>query len=103
MTTVARASQLAQSTPCSVKNDITQHEIAALRTRFNLADAHTHQSQSASQRRIVESLPNLWYSAENHTQYQSEQEFIDTFYRFHGQHRALDRRNEIYLVYAASI
>ena len=87
----------------SIKNDITQHEIAALRTRFNLADAHTHQSQSASQRRIVESLPNLWYSAENHTQCQSEQEFIETFYRFHGQHRALDRRNDIYLVYAASI
>ena len=85
------------------KSDITQHEIAALKTRFNLADAHTHQSQSASQRRIIESLPNLWYSAENHSQYQSEQEFIETFFRFHGQHRALERRNEIYLVYAASI
>jgi aspartate/methionine/tyrosine aminotransferase len=103
MTMVAKASQLPQSTPHSVKNDITQHEIAALRTRFNLADAHTHQGQSASQRRIIESLPNLWYSAENHTQYQSEQEFIETFYGFHGQHRALERRNEIYLVYAASI
>src|ERR1044071_6025093 len=42
------------------------HEIAALRTRFNLADAHTHQNQSASQRRIIENLPNLWYSADNH-------------------------------------
>ena len=87
----------------SVRSDITQHEIAALKTRFNLADAHTHQGQSPSQRRIIENLPNLWYSAENHTQHQSEQEFIEAFYRFHGQHRALDRRNEIYLVYAASI
>lgn len=87
--------------PC--KEDITQHEIAALKTRFNLADAHTHQSQSRSQRRIVESLPSLWYRAENQTQYQSEQEFIETFYRFHGQHRALQRKEEIYLVYAASI
>lgn len=86
-----------------IKADITQHEIEALKTRFNLADAHTHQSQSASQRRIVENLPNLWYSAENHSQYQSEQEFIETFYRFHGQHRALQRRDQIYLVYAASI
>jgi len=85
------------------KNDITQHEIAALKTRFNLADAHTHQGQSPGQRRIIESLPNLWYSAENHSQHQSEQEFIETFYRFHGQHRALERRDEIYLVYAASI
>lgn len=86
-----------------VKSDITQHEIEALKTRFNLADAHTHQKQSPTQRRIVESLPDLWYSAESQTQYQSEQEFIETFYRCHGQHRALKRRNEIYLVYAASI
>jgi len=106
MSTPARApqtTQIPQSLELSLKNDITQHEIAALRTRFNLADAHTHQSQSASQRRIVENLPNLWYSAENHSQHQSEQEFIDTFYRFHGQYRALERKNEIYLVYAASI
>lgn len=85
------------------KEDITQHEIEALKTRFNLADAHTHQSQSTGQRRIVESLPELWYGAENQTQYQSEQEFIETFYGFHGQHTALKRRDEIYLVYAASI
>jgi aspartate/methionine/tyrosine aminotransferase len=106
MSTPARGSQTKQmphGPGPSTKSDITQHEIAALKTRFNLADAHTHQSQSASQRRIVESLPNLWYSAESHSQYQSEQEFIDTFYKFHGQHRALDRRDEIYLVYAASI
>jgi len=93
----------AKETAVLYKEDITQHEIAALKTRFNLADAHTHQSQSPSQQRIVESLPKLWYRAENQTQYQSEQEFIETFYRFHGQHRALQRKDEIYLVYAASI
>lgn len=87
----------------SQKKDITQHEIHALKTTYNLADAHTHQSQSPSQRRIVENLPNLWYSAENQTQYASEQEYIETFYRFHGQLTALERREEIYLVYAASI
>src|SRR5882724_8123385 len=99
----SQITQMPESSKLSIKNDITQHEIAALKTRFNLADAHTHQGQSASQRRIVENLPNLWYSAENHSQYQSEQEFIDTFYRCHGQLRALERRHEIYLVYAASI
>ncbi len=83
--------------------DITQHEIEALKTEFNLADAHTHQSQSPSQKKIVEDLPKLWYSAEQHTQYQSEQEFIEKFYTFHGQHTALKRQDEIYLVYAASI
>jgi aspartate/methionine/tyrosine aminotransferase len=85
------------------KEDITQHEIQALKTRFNLADAHTHQSQSPSQRRIVASLPALWYEAESQSQYQAEQDFIETFYGFHGQHTALKRREQIYLVYAASI
>lgn len=87
----------------SDKSDITQHEIAALRTTFNLADAHTHQNQSGSQRRIVESLPGLWDAAANQTQHRSEQDFIEAFYSLHGQNRALQRRNEIYLVYAASI
>ncbi|HDR9053562.1 aminotransferase class I/II-fold pyridoxal phosphate-dependent enzyme [Burkholderia vietnamiensis] len=85
------------------KADITQHEIAALRTRYNLADAHTHQDQSASQRAIVASLPDIWYAAANQTQYKSEQEFIHAFYSLHGQHRALKRHDDIYLVYAASI
>ena len=83
--------------------DITQHEIEALKTEFNLADAHTHQSQSISQRKIVENLPELWYSAEKSTQHQCEQEFIEKFYSSHGQHTALKRKDEIYLVYAASI
>jgi len=83
--------------------DITQHEIEALKTEFNLADAHTHQSQSISQKKIIEDLPEIWYSAEKRTQHQCEQEFIEKFYSFHGQHTALKRKNEIYLVYAASI
>lgn len=86
-----------------VKEDITQHEISALKTRFNLADAHTHQDQSVTQRKIVERLPELWYRAQNRTQYQSEQEFIQAFFSFHGQEHALKRHDEIYLVYAASI
>ncbi|MEX0732208.1 MAG: hypothetical protein WED00_19230 [Aquisalimonadaceae bacterium] len=85
------------------KGDITQHEIEALKTRFNLADAHTHQTQSASQQEIISSLPDLWYRAESLTQYQIEQEFINVFYRFNGQHAALKRKEQIYLVYAASI
>ncbi|HDT1677214.1 TPA: aminotransferase class I/II-fold pyridoxal phosphate-dependent enzyme [Enterobacter hormaechei subsp. steigerwaltii] len=85
------------------KADITQHEIAALRTHYNLADAHTHQDQSPSQRKIIESLPTLWYEAAGQSQYQSEQDFISAFSSLHGQHRALERSDDIYLVYAASI
>ncbi|MBK5003409.1 aminotransferase class I/II-fold pyridoxal phosphate-dependent enzyme [Pseudomonas sp. S60] len=83
--------------------DITQHEISALKTRHNLADAHTHQHQSASQAAIVRKLPQLWNRAQSLTQYESEQAFIKAFYQFHGQHHALKRSDEIYLVYAASI
>lgn len=85
------------------KIDITQHEIEALKTEYNLADAHTHQSQAGAQLQIIESLPELWYRAETMTQYESEQEFIENFYRLHGQHTALNRKQNIYLVYAASI
>lgn len=95
------------SNPCvhgiDYKKDITQHEIEALKTKYNLADAHTHQRQSPSQKKIVESLPQIWYEAESNTQYDSEQEFIRALYEFHGQHYALRRREDIYLVYAASI
>ncbi|WLG96780.1 pyridoxal phosphate-dependent aminotransferase [Pseudomonas sp. FP198] len=85
------------------KEDITQHEISALKTRFNLADAHTHQDQSVTQQEIVNRLPELWYRAQGQSQYQSEQEFIQAFFTFHGQEHALKRHDEIYLVYAASI
>lgn len=92
---------LSRETP--VLEDITQHEISALKTRHNLADAHTHQHQSATQAEIVRQLPHLWDRAQNLTQYESEQAFIKAFYTFHGQHHALKRSDEIYLVYAASI
>ena len=83
--------------------DITQHEVEALKTEYNLADAHTHQSQSETQKNIVNSLPEIWFESERKTQYESEQNFIEKFYTLHGQHTALKRKDEIYLVYAASI
>lgn len=82
--------------------DITQHEIEALKFEYNLADAHTHQSQSPSQKKIVERLPELWFEAEKTKQYDMEQKFIKTFFRVQGQHKALEPNNAL-LVYAASI
>ncbi|MEU6065742.1 MULTISPECIES: aminotransferase class I/II-fold pyridoxal phosphate-dependent enzyme [Streptomyces] len=82
--------------------DLTQHEIQALRTRFNLADAHTHQRQSATQQDIVSRLPELWYEAENGLQATYEQRFIESFFRLHGQRAALERKKTM-LSYAASI
>ncbi|MCC3770859.1 aminotransferase class I/II-fold pyridoxal phosphate-dependent enzyme [Streptomyces sp. UNOC14_S4] len=82
--------------------DLTQHEIEALRTEFNLADAHTHQRQSASQQHIVARLPQLWYEAEEGLQETYEQRFTDAFFRLHRQPTALARKKTM-LSYAASI
>ncbi|MFF3109205.1 aminotransferase class I/II-fold pyridoxal phosphate-dependent enzyme [Kitasatospora sp. NPDC057904] len=82
--------------------DLTQHEIEALATRHNLADAHTHQHQSASQREIVGRLPDLWYEAERGTQAEFERRFTEAFFRLHGQASALHGKPPL-LSYAASV
>ena len=81
--------------------DITQHEIEALKFEYNLADAHTHQSQSPSQKKIVESLPNLWFDSEKKKQAELEKEFIKVFFEAQRQTEAL--KTPTMLVYAASI
>lgn len=82
--------------------DITQHEIVALRTRYNLADAHTHQQQSLSQRAIISRLPRLWYEAETGLQREFEQRFIESFFSLHGQHSVPPRQRSL-LYYSASV
>jgi aspartate/methionine/tyrosine aminotransferase len=81
--------------------DLTQHEIQALQTRFNLADAHTHQHQSPGQREIVADLPALWYGAERARQADLESRFKEVFFRLHRQHSV--RSETTMLSYAASI
>ncbi|PIW37003.1 MAG: aspartate/tyrosine/aromatic aminotransferase [Candidatus Kerfeldbacteria bacterium CG15_BIG_FIL_POST_REV_8_21_14_020_45_12] len=81
--------------------DLTQHEIHALKQTYNLADAHTHQSQSATQRNIIRRLPELWYESEQQTQHEMEQRFIKAFFTFHNQPAAL--KTPSMLVYASSI
>ncbi len=82
--------------------DITQHEVEALKHDYNMSDAHTHQSQSPTQRNIVERLPELWYGAENSRQYDLEQRFLETFFRVQGRPAAMNNNNSM-IVYAASI
>ncbi|MFI6347343.1 aminotransferase class I/II-fold pyridoxal phosphate-dependent enzyme [Streptomyces sp. NPDC050560] len=82
--------------------DLTQHEIRALRSEYNLADAHTHQAQSPSQRGIVESLPRLWYESEAGRQGEFERRFLDAFFRFRGQ-RTAPGLGRTLLTYAASV
>lgn len=82
--------------------DLTQHEILALKTRFNLADAHTHQRQSASQDKIVAQLPQLWYESEEKQQSYFEQRFVDAFFRLHQQPTARELGKTL-LSYSASV
>ena len=69
---------------------------------YNLANAHTHQSQSPTQRQIVGRLPELWYQAEQGTQAEFEQRFVEAFFTLHEQPTAL-AKNKVLLSYAATI
>lgn len=90
-------------TGSSEYNDITQHEIHALKMDLNLADAHTHQSQSNSQQKnIVEKLPRLWNESERVKQVEMEEKFLTTFFRVLKQEDALKGHKPL-LVYASSI
>ena len=82
--------------------DLTQHEVEALKQKYNFADAHTHQSQSPSQLEIVRSLPELWLEAEKTKQETLNNKFIETFYKMRGLSSALNPNN-VMLYYAASI
>ncbi|MGH4018685.1 MAG: pyridoxal phosphate-dependent aminotransferase [Pseudonocardiaceae bacterium] len=82
--------------------DLTQHEIQALKTRFNLADAHTHQGQSPSQDKIVARLTDLWYESEDSQQSFHEQRLVETFFRLHQQPTAVELGKTL-LSYSASV
>lgn len=82
--------------------DLTQHEIEALRTRWNLADAHTHQRQSPSQDKIVSRLPDLWYEAEENQQSHFERKFVEAFFQLHKQPTAT-LMGRSWLSYSASV
>ncbi|MGK4585050.1 pyridoxal phosphate-dependent aminotransferase [Kitasatospora sp. HPMI-4] len=82
--------------------DLTQHEIRALRTRYNLADAHTHQRQSISQEKIVSRLPALWNESEERQQAYFEKQFTEAFFRLHGQTTAVGLDRTL-LSYSASV
>jgi aspartate/methionine/tyrosine aminotransferase len=82
--------------------DLTQHEVEALKQKYNYADARTHQSQSKSQLEIIKRLPELWLEAEKTKQETLEKKFIENFYKIRGLETALEGNN-VMLYYAASI
>ncbi|MFI5783043.1 pyridoxal phosphate-dependent aminotransferase [Nocardia sp. NPDC051570] len=91
-----------QTHDVSTPVDLTQHEIKALRTKYNLADAHTHQRQSPTQDKIVANLPELWYESEENLQKSMEKRFTDAFFTLHGQPTAA-ALDKTLLSYSASV
>ena len=83
-------------------HNLTEYEKAALEGVFNLADAHTHQSQSHGQRGIIGRLDQIWYEAEKRSQSYFDQLFISTFFQSQGQETALTI-NRTLLAYSASV
>jgi len=81
--------------------DITQHEIEALKQKYNLADAHTHQSQSSTQRNIISNLDQLWFDSENSKQASLEKIFINKFFQMKGIDN-IDYK-DVMLHYSASV
>lgn len=81
--------------------DITQHEIEALKQKYNLADAHTHQSQSSTQKNIISNLDQIWFDSESSKQYSLEESFISKFFLMKG----VDNINykDVMLHYSASV
>jgi aspartate/methionine/tyrosine aminotransferase len=85
----------AQSAPLN----LTQHEIQAMRTRYNLAAAHCRQPMPHG---IVQSLPELWRQAEEKQQQYFEHQFREHFFALRRQPAALATGRTL-LSYSASV
>lgn len=81
--------------------NLTQHEIKAMRTEHNLAAAHARKSQSPTQKEIIKRLPQLWHEAEKTSQREMEERFVQAFFRSQRQPTALT--TPTMLVYSSSV
>jgi aspartate/methionine/tyrosine aminotransferase len=68
--------------------NLTRYESIGINKVYNLADGHAHQSQSSTQREIVERLPEWFEIAQSVKQSELEAEFRSRFYALAGQFSA---------------
>lgn len=83
--------------------DLTQYEIRALESRYNLADAHAHQLPSPLESDVIDALPRVWEAAQRISQGRADEEFLRTFFGFHGQPTMARDTGRCLLSYAASV
>ncbi|MDR7273623.1 aminotransferase class I/II-fold pyridoxal phosphate-dependent enzyme [Catenuloplanes atrovinosus] len=80
-------------------HNLTQHELEAMRARFNLAAAH---SRVPAPPAVVDRLPELWRAAERNPQQEMEERFLAAFFRLHRQPTAAALGRTL-LSYSASV
>jgi aspartate/methionine/tyrosine aminotransferase len=68
---------------------------------INLSDGHAHQPATPSQARIIQRFPELYYEANQSSQYDLEIRFIEAFLRLGGQSR-VNPYSRYFLSYSAS-
>lgn len=83
--------------------DLTQIEVDGLASVHNLADAHAHQRQSPGELKIVRNLLPVWNHAQDSTQAAVDEEFLRTFFGFHGQDSLAADPSRSFLSYSASV
>jgi aspartate/methionine/tyrosine aminotransferase len=82
--------------------NLTQYETKGLAYYYNLADAHTHQRQSATQDIIITRLPELFRDAENRKQPDLDRALVEAYHRLSFQYRAIEVGGTL-ICYSASL
>jgi len=79
----------------------TTYERRSLDLSVNLSDAHSRQPLTASQVALVDRLGALFHESRLRSQFELEEEFVDSFLELAGQRRAYDHHRHL-LSYSAS-
>jgi hypothetical protein len=74
-----------------IEASLTRHEWAGLASRFNLADGHARQAQSAEEDAVLADLSEIFRAAEAADQNEVQRQFEEVFYGDAGQPSVLQR------------
>lgn len=64
---------------------LTSQEAIGLECEYNLADAHTHQNPSTTQRAIIARMPQMFFDSAQRSQQELSRESFSAFMRLNGQ------------------
>ena len=84
------------------KINLTDHELQALKEQYNFADAHARYSIADYQGEVVSNFEEVWESAQNNKQHETESEFLSTFFRSQGIYDQPDLK-KCFINYSSSV